>query len=80
MPKYYFYIKATNSEHVEEVDALDKDKALEKLIAIYAPVSPITGDKHSGVQITMISADNYLAEYTRIIESRKSEAETSLVQ
>lgn len=74
MSKFYYHIKATNSENVAEIDATDEADALAKANDIYAPDNPITGRPHKGIDITIIDKDTYESEKARIAEDRINEA------
>lgn len=74
MKKFYYHLKATNSENVGDIEAETEEDALQKLADIYTPKSAITGRVHKGVDITLISKTQYNSDEKRIAEKRKAEA------
>lgn len=74
MSKFYYLVKATNSENVGEIDAKNNDDALKQLNDIFAPDNPITGKTHKGIDITIITETQYKNDKARIAKERKAEA------
>lgn len=76
MGKFYYRIKATNSENVGELTAETEKDALEHLNSVYAPNDPNTGKPHKGIEIKIISEKQYKDDEARIAKERKAQAES----
>lgn len=76
MSKFYYHLKATNSENVGELSAETEKDALQHLNDVYAPKDPVTGKAHKGIEIKLITEKQYKDDDARIAKERKAQAES----